>query len=80
MPTLFDTCSRQNNLKLAYLVDKKAEFLNLNICYMLCVLLWIKYWLMWFESLLVSVLFKFKNVPIVPEFVLYYYYKYNFYW
>ncbi len=26
-------------LKLANLVDKKVEFLHLNICYMLCVLL-----------------------------------------
>ncbi len=31
------------------------------ICYVLYVLLWIKYWLMWFESLLVFILFKFKK-------------------
>ncbi len=40
-----------------------AKFLNLNHCYVLYVLLWIKYWLMWFESLLVFILFKFKKCP-----------------
>ncbi len=46
--------------------------IHLNICYVLYVLLWIKYWLMWFESHLVLILFKFKkNVPTFPEFGLY---------
>ncbi len=30
---------------------------------MFSVILWIKYWLMWFESLLVFILFKFKKRP-----------------
>ncbi len=41
-------------------MNKSVKFLSLNICY---VLLWIKYWLMWFESLLVFILFKFKKRP-----------------
>ncbi len=32
-------------------------------CYVLYVLLWIKYWLVWFEILLVFILFKFKKHP-----------------
>ncbi len=44
-------------------VHKILKFLSLNICYVLYVLLWIKYWLMWFESLLVFILFKFKKRP-----------------
>ncbi len=37
-------------------VDESVKFLCLNICYVLYVLLWIKYRLMWFESLLVFIL------------------------
>ncbi len=44
-------------------MDKSVKFLSLNI-YVLYILLWIKYWLMWFESLLVKILFKFKKRPI----------------
>ncbi len=44
-------------------MHKIVKFLSLNICYVLYVLLWIKYWLMWFESLLVFILFKFKKRP-----------------
>ncbi len=44
-------------------VHKIVKFLSLNICYVIYVLLWIKYWLMWFELNLVFILFKFKNVP-----------------
>ncbi len=51
-------------------MDKSVKFLRLNI-YVLYVLLWITYWLMWFESLLVLILFKFKKAPIFPEFRLY---------
>ncbi len=39
------------------------KFLSLNICYVIYVLLWIKYWLMWFEILLVFILFKFNKCP-----------------
>ncbi len=48
-----------------HLMDKRVKFLCLNIYYVLCVLLWLKYWLMWFESILVFISFKFlkKNVP-----------------
>ncbi len=52
-------------------MDKSEKFLCLNI-YVLYVLLWTKYWLMWFESLLVFMLLKFKkNIPTFPEFRLY---------
>ncbi len=44
-------------------MDKSVKILSLNICYVLYVLLWIKYWLMWFESLLIFILFKFKKRP-----------------
>ncbi len=37
------------------------KFLSLNICYVIYVLLWIKYWLMWFEIILVFILFKYKK-------------------
>ncbi len=50
-------------LRAAGLLDKSVKFLRLNICYVLYVLLWIKYWLMWFESILVFILFKFKKRP-----------------
>ncbi len=39
---------------------------SLNICYVIYVLLWIKYWLTWFEILLVFILFKFKKRPNIP--------------
>ncbi len=42
---------------------KIVKFLSLNICYVIYVLLWIKYWLKWFESLLVLILFKLKKYP-----------------
>ncbi len=45
----------------------KFEMSILNLCYVICVLLWIKYWLMWFESLLVFILFKFKKRPNISE-------------
>ncbi len=44
-------------------MDKSVQFLSLNICYVIYVLLWINYWLMWFESILVFILFKFKKRP-----------------
>ncbi len=44
-------------------MDKSEKFLRLNICYVLYVLLWMKYWLMWFENLLVLILFKFIKRP-----------------
>ncbi len=61
-------CPRANffeasNLKWAHLVDKSVKFHRLNICNVLYVVLWIKYWLMWFESLLVFILFKCKKRP-----------------
>ncbi len=43
-----------------YFVHRIVKFLSLNI-YVIYVLLSIKYWLMWFESLLVFILFKFKK-------------------
>ncbi len=46
---------------------KFVKFLNLNICNVIYVLLWIKYWAMWFERLLVFILFKFKKRPTFPE-------------
>ncbi len=42
-------------------VHKIVKFLSLNICYVIYDLLWIKYWLMWFENLLVFILFIFKK-------------------
>ncbi len=48
-------------LKWANFVHKIVKFLSLNICYVIYVLLWIKYWLMWFEIFLVLILFKFKK-------------------
>ncbi len=44
-------------------MHKIVKFLSLNICYVIYVLLWIKYWLMWFEILLVFILFKCKKRP-----------------
>ncbi len=44
-------------------MHKIVKYLSLNICYVIYVLSWIKYWLMWFESLLVFILFKFKKRP-----------------
>ncbi len=52
-----------DTLKWAHLVDKSETFLSLNICYVIGVLLWIKYCIMWFESRLVFILFKFKKRP-----------------
>ncbi len=40
---------------------KSVKCMCLNICYVLYVLLWIKYCLMWFENLLVFILFKLKK-------------------
>ncbi len=40
----------------------EIKFLSLNICYVIYVLLWIKYG-SWFEIILVFILFKFKNRP-----------------
>ncbi len=42
-----------SNLKWAHFVEKSVTFHNLNMRYVIYVLFWIKYWLMWFESLLV---------------------------
>ncbi len=39
------------------------QFLSLNNCYAIYVLLGIKYWLMGFEILLIFILFKFKKRP-----------------
>ncbi len=50
-------------IKWAHFEHKIKKILRLNICYVLYVLLWIKYWLMWFESLFVFILFKFKKRP-----------------
>ncbi len=44
-------------------MDKSVKFLCINNCYVLYVLLWIKYWLMWFESLLNFILLKSKKIP-----------------
>ncbi len=44
-------------------MDKSVKCLCLNIFYVLYVLLWIKYCLMCFKSLLVFILFKFKKCP-----------------
>ncbi len=44
-----------------------VKFLSLNICY---VLLWIKFWLMWCESLLVFILFKFTKRPNISVILL----------
>ncbi len=50
-------------------MHKIVKFLSLNNCYVIYVLLWIKYWLMWFEILLVFILFKFNlkhpNISII---------------
>ncbi len=43
-------------------MHKLLQFLGLNI-YVIHVLLWIKYWSMWFEIVLVFILFKFKKGP-----------------
>ncbi len=45
----------------------EMSFLSLNICYVIHVLLWIKYWLMWFKIILVFILFKFKICPKVSR-------------
>ncbi len=45
------------------LLKSSWSMTSLNMCYVLYVLLWIKYWLMWFDSLLVFILFKFKKRP-----------------
>ncbi len=58
---LFWDLYQASNLKLAHFVHKIVKFLSLNIFYVIYVLLWIKYWLMWFEILLVFILFKFKK-------------------
>ncbi len=47
----------------AHLVDKSVKCISLNICYVFYVLLWIKYLLVWFESFLLLILFKFKKHP-----------------
>ncbi len=54
-------------LKWAHFVHKIVKFLSLNIFYVIYVLLWIKYWLMWFEILLVFILFKFKKRPNISR-------------
>ncbi len=64
---LFRPFFEASNLKWAHLVDKSVKFLCLN-CYVTYVLLWIKYWLVWFESLLVFMLFKFKKRPNISGF------------
>ncbi len=56
-----------SNLKWAHYVHKIVKFLSLNICYVIYVLVWIKYWLMWSEILLVFILFKFKKRPNISE-------------
>ncbi len=43
-------------LKWANFVHKTLKFLSLNKCYVIYVLLWTKYWLMWFKILLVFIL------------------------
>ncbi len=60
-PNYFETCSRASNLKWTYFVHKIVQFLSLNICYIIYVLLWITYWLMQFEIIVVFILFKFKK-------------------
>ncbi len=52
-------------------MDKSVKFLCINNCYVLYVLLWIKYWLMWFESLLNFILLNKKRFPTFPEFGFY---------
>ncbi len=46
-------------------------FLSLNISYVIYLILWIKYWLVWFEILLVYIYSNFLNFPTFPEFRLY---------
>ncbi len=60
---LFWDLLQASNLKWDHFVHTIVTFLSLNICYVIYVLLWTKYWLMWFESLLVFILFKFKKCP-----------------
>ncbi len=64
---LFWDLQQASNLKWAHFVRKIVNFLSLNICYVIYVLLWIKYWLMWFEILLVFILFKFKKRPNISR-------------
>ncbi len=47
---LFSDLYQASNLKWAHFVHNIFKFLSLNI-YVIYVLLWIKYWFMWFESL-----------------------------
>ncbi len=51
-----------SNLKWAHFVYQIVQFLRFNICYVLYVLLWIKYWIMWFESLLFTFTFTFMHL------------------
>ncbi len=54
VPTFFENCSRHH-----------LKIFSLNICYVIYVLLWIKYRLLRFESLLVFILFKFISNQII---------------
>ncbi len=58
-------------------MDKSVTFLHLNIYDVLYVLLWIKCWLMWFESLLAFILFKFKKCPHISGIRVVYSYKFK---
>ncbi len=57
-----------SNLKCANFVHKIVQFLSLNICYVIYVLLWAKYWLVWFGN---SFSFHFIVFPKFSEFGLY---------
>ncbi len=46
MPTILRPVA---GIKFEMFVHKIVKFLSLNICYVIYVLLLIKYWLMWFE-------------------------------
>ncbi len=48
-------------------MDKSVKFLSLNICCVIYVLSWIQCGLMWFESILVFILFKFKKHPNISR-------------
>ncbi len=68
-PNYFETCSRHQIWNELILCIAFLQFLSLNICYVIYVLLWIKYVIWNYFSFF---LFKFKkNVPTFPEFGLY---------
>ncbi len=67
---LFWDLQQTSNWKWAHFVHTIVKLLSLNICYVIYDLLWIKYWLMWFESLLDLYLSKIKNKSGVVVFIV----------